>query len=75
MSKPLKEQILERVSILPQEHQRRVLDFAHELAMSAPAGVAGKELLRFAGAIKADQLRVMAQAIEDSCERIDLNEW
>jgi hypothetical protein len=75
MSRPLREEILEQVSILPQEHQRRVLNFARELAMSVPVGVAGKELLRFAGAIEANQLEVMAQAIEDSCEGIDLNEW
>ena len=75
MSEPLKEQILEQVSLLPQEQQRRILDFARALAMSVPVGARGKELLRFAGAIEADELQMIAQAIEDGCERINLNEW
>ncbi len=75
MSKLLKEEILEQISTLPQEQQRRILDFARALTVSAPVGVAGKELLRFAGAIEADELQMMAQAIEDDCEGIELNEW
>ena len=43
--------------------------------MSVPVGARGKELLRFAGAIEADELQMIAQAIEDGCERINLNEW
>lgn len=75
MSKPLKEQILEEISILPQEQQRRVLDFARALTRPSSGGVAGKELLRFAGVIEADELHMMTLAIEHDCERIDLNEW
>ena len=75
MSKPLKEQILEEISILPQGQQRRVLDFARALTGAVQVGVAGKELLRFAGAIEADELHMMALAIEHDCERIDLNDW
>jgi len=71
----LKKQILEQLDILPYEQQRRILDFARALAASVPAGVAGRELLRFAGTIDANDLQLMAQAIEDGCERIDLDEW
>jgi len=70
----LKKQILEQLDILPYEQQRRILDFARALAASVPAGVAGRELLRFAGTIDANDLQLMAQAIEDGCERIDLDE-
>jgi hypothetical protein len=34
------------------------------------SGVAGKDLLRFAGSIGADDLDVMERAIEEDCERI-----
>ncbi len=74
MSVLLKEQILEQLDILPYEQQRRILDFARALTVSAPVGVAGRELLRFAGTIEEDDLQMMAQAIEDGCERVDLNE-
>jgi hypothetical protein len=44
-------------------------------AKITPVGVPGKELLRFAGTIEADDLRAMAQVIEEGCEQVDLNEW
>ncbi|MFQ6055147.1 MAG: hypothetical protein ACE5J3_04110 [Methanosarcinales archaeon] len=71
----IRTQILEQLDALSYELQLQVLDFARALAISKPRGVQGKHLLRFAGAIEADDLRAMAQAIESSCERIDLNEW
>jgi hypothetical protein len=68
-------EIIEQLDALPYELQRRVLDFARALTLSAPKGVPGKQLLHFAGLIQSDDLQVMAQAIEAGCERIDLNEW
>ncbi len=35
----------------------------------------GKDLLRFVGSIPADDLKRMSDAIEEGCEKIDLNEW
>jgi hypothetical protein len=55
--------------------ERRVLDFARVLAASAPIRVSGKDLLRFAGMFEANEARKMAEAIEEGCERIDLDEW
>ncbi|MDQ4004297.1 MAG: hypothetical protein M3259_10735 [Actinomycetota bacterium] len=75
MSDALKDQILEQVGILPLEERQRVLDFARALAASGPSGVPGKDLLRFAGMFDADDPRRMAEAIEDSCERVDPDEW
>jgi hypothetical protein len=59
----------------PLELQRKVLEFTQALALSLPKGVPGKQLLRFAGVIEADDTRVMSQAIEEGCERVDENEW
>ena len=75
MGKGLEGQILEEINGLPRDQQRRVLEFARTLALSAPAGIAGKELLRFGGLIPPDDLRRMSAAIDEGCERIDADEW
>ncbi|MBW6521832.1 MAG: hypothetical protein K0A99_12630 [Desulfoarculaceae bacterium] len=71
----VKKQIINQMGLLDYEHQRRVLDFARALVVTCPKGVPGKQLLSFAGTIPADDLKVMEQAIEDSCEKVDQNEW
>jgi hypothetical protein len=75
MTKRLQGQILDQSSDLPHEQQQRVLEFARALAQSFPAGVPGKELLRFGGIIPRKDLEQMNAAIEDGCERIDADEW
>jgi hypothetical protein len=72
---PITRQILEQVNDLPYAEQRRVLDFARALAQSKSQGVPGKELLRFAGTIPNEDLKRMSAAIEENCEKVDLNEW
>jgi hypothetical protein len=71
----VKKQIISQMGLLDYEHQRRVLDFARALVVTCPKGVPGKQLLSFAGTIPADDLKTMEQAIEDSCEKVDQNEW
>ena len=72
---PLKQEILDQLDQLGSEQQRQVLHFARALAMAKPTGVPGKDLLIFAGAIEEDDLRIMAQAIEEGCEKVNLDEW
>lgn len=71
----IKTEILEQLEKLAADQQQQVLNFIRILALNKPVGVAGKELLRFAGAIDSRDLRSMAQAIEDGCEQVNLNEW
>ena len=71
----VKKEIINQIGRLDYEHQRRVLDFVRALAVTKPKGVPGKQLLSFAGTFPADDLKVMKQAIEDSCEKVNLNEW
>ena len=71
----MKDKLLEQIESLPDELQRRVLDFAQSLVISAPKGMSGKELLRSIGAIPAAELRLMTEAIESGCEKIDWDEW
>ena len=67
--------ILEEIHKLDMPRQERVLEFARSLANDQSAGIPGKNLLRFAGAIDKDNLEEIAQAIEKGCERVDRNEW
>ncbi len=75
MTKQVTEAILEQVRALPYAEQRRVLDFARALGQTNPTGVGWEELNRFAGSISKEDLRTMAEAIEQGCERVDPNEW
>jgi hypothetical protein len=68
-------QVVERLSVLPDNLQRRVLEYVEALDASVRQGVPGTELLQFAGTIAPDDLRVMAAAIEAGCEQVDVNEW
>ncbi|MBD1925468.1 hypothetical protein H6F74_04090 [Trichocoleus sp. FACHB-90] len=67
--------MINHLNKLNSQQQQQVLDFARFLAMTKPVAVPGKELLRFAGAIPADDLNLMTQAIKEGCEQVDLNEW
>ena len=69
------EQVVEQLRAMPQPLQWRVLEFARTLVNSKIRGVSGQQLLRFAGTISPDDLKLMREAIEQDCERIDLNEW
>ncbi len=75
LNSTVKKDIINQIGRLDYEHQRRVLDFARALAVTGPRGVPGKQLLSFAGSIPPDDLEVMKKAIEDGCEKADLNEW
>ncbi len=70
----IKQEIVRQLDHLPLEFQRRILDFTQALVLSLPKGVSGKQLLRFAGVLKAEDAQVMTQAIEAGCERVDTNE-
>ena len=70
MTEAVKEKIVRRLDALTEEQQRRVLDFTYTVA-ERPVGTPGKDLLRFAGTISEEDVRLMERAIEEDCERID----
>ena len=74
MDTPIVEKVVEQLKALPHELQWRVLEFTRALALSAPHGVPGKQLLRFAGAIPLNDVQLMSQAIEQACEQVDSDE-
>ncbi len=68
----IKNNLAAQLDKLPYNLQLRVLDFVKSLI---PTGVKGKNLLRFEGAIPADDLQLMSKAIEEGCEKVDTSEW
>jgi hypothetical protein len=68
----LKNDLLAQLDKLPYNLQLRVLDFVKSLI---PKGVEGKSLLQFEGAISADELQLMAKAIDENCEKVETSEW
>lgn len=75
MSNSIITKVVEQLETLPATLQQQVLEFIQTLKASTPLGVPGRQLLRFAGAIPADDLQLMHQAIEEGCEQVDMNEW
>jgi hypothetical protein len=71
----IKEQILSDLDQLSPEQQARAADFVHGLASRTPKGIPGKDLRRFAGILDPESAREMIEAIEEGCERVDLDEW
>jgi len=60
---------------MPYDLQHQVLEFARALNLSVARGVAGRQLLRFAGAISRSDVELMQAAIAQGCEQVDANEW
>jgi hypothetical protein len=72
---PIIDEVVERLKVMPQHLQQQVLEFVRVLVEVEARGTPGQQLLRFAGAIPADDLRLMREAIEQDCERVDVDEW
>jgi hypothetical protein len=68
----IKDNLIAQIDKLPHELQLRVLDFVKTLS---PTGVEGKALLRFEGSISDDDLQLMSKAIEEGCEKVEINGW
>lgn len=60
---------------MPQHLQSQVLDFARKLVQNEVKGTPGSQLLRFAGSIPANDVKLMREAIEQDCEQVDVNKW
>ncbi len=75
MSDGVKDQIIEHLSSMSEDEQRRILEIARSMSEKPGDGVSGSSLLRFAGTISADDAHRMSEAIEKGCERIDPDEW
>ncbi|MEO1430897.1 MAG: hypothetical protein AAFV71_17900 [Cyanobacteria bacterium J06633_8] len=75
MNNSIIDEVIEQLETMPQNLQSQVLEFARKLVKNEVKGTPGKELLRFAGSIPADDLQLMREAIEQGCEQVDIDEW
>lgn len=75
MSTSIIKEVIKRLEVMPQHLQRQVLEFAQTLVKAEVRGTPGQQLLRFAGSIPPNDLQLMREAIEQDCERIDMDEW
>jgi len=71
----IKEKIIEQIEKLNPEQQKQILNFAKVFELGKSKGVKGKELLRFSGAIEKSDLDIMELAIEEGCEKVNVNDW
>ena len=66
---------IDALQALDAQGKREVLAFSRALARRRQATGPGGALLAFAGAIAADDLTRMEQAIADACETVDQTSW
>ena len=71
----MKSELLHHLSRLPTAMQCQVLQFTRSLEMTARATAPVSTLASFAGSIPLDDLDIIAQTVEEGCERVDLHEW
>ena len=65
----VRQQINRELEVLPVDIQRKVLDYITHLSGSGiPAGVPGRELVKFAGILSEQDAEELKQIIEDRCE-------
>jgi hypothetical protein len=71
----IKEQILNDLDQLSPAQQKRAAQLVRELVSPLPRGASVEDLLRIAGILDDEAAREMTEAIEEGCERVDLDEW
>jgi hypothetical protein len=71
----VKKRILADLDRLSPEQQERAADLVHGLVSTRPTGASVEDLLEVAGTLDRESARQMMDAIEEGCERVDLNEW
>lgn len=75
MKTTVDKQIREQLDRLAPEQRRQVLEFARALTGTSPHGVTGASLGRFGGTIDAADIVVIAEAIDQACEQVRIDEW
>lgn len=72
MNNNIIEEVTRQITVLPYDLRQIVLK---ELNLLSLKGVSGKNLMKYAGCICNDDLKVMRQAVESDCGNTDINEW
>lgn len=75
MSISIINEVIKRLEIMPQHLQQQVLEFTQALGTNEVRGTPGQQLLCFAGSIPLKDIQLMREAIDQDCERVDIDEW
>jgi hypothetical protein len=75
MNPAIEKELREQLELLPAAQQRQVLDFVRALAAKKRQAAFGQALNRFAGTITREDLALIAEAIDEGCEQVNLDEW
>ena len=71
----IKEQILSDLDRLSPAQQKRAAELVHDLVSPLPRGASIEDLIELSGSLDDESAREMIEAIEEGCERVDLDEW
>ena len=71
----IKERILGDLERLEPGQQQRAAELVHGLLTPLPKGASVDDLIDLAGTLDDESARQMTEAIEESCERVDLDGW
>lgn len=71
----IKAEILSDLDRLAPEQQWRAAELVHGLVSPLPKGASVEDLLQVAGTLDDESAREMMAAVEEGCERVDLDEW
>lgn len=71
----VKEQILNDLDRLSPAQQERAAALVHGLISPRPKGASIEDLMSLVGTMDDESAREMREAIEEGCERVDLDEW
>ena len=71
----IKEQILNDLDTMSPEQQQRAAKLVHELVGPTLRGASIDDLLTVAGTLDDESAREIREAVEEGCERVDLDGW
>jgi hypothetical protein len=75
ISKSLENEFLKSLNLLSIKQQNKALEYIRALLKASESNNEREALLQFAGAIDANAITEITQAVENGCENIDNNDW
>lgn len=75
IKRSITDEVLEELRRLDEGERRRVLEYARSLSATPPHGTTGEALLKHLGVWSEAVADEVADAIEEGCERVNLDAW
>jgi len=69
------DEVMDELRRLDESERRRVLEYARSLSERPLRGTPGEALLKYSGVWSDGLADEVAAAIEEGCERVDLDAW